>query len=79
MDSNFFENDIFYQIFHMKLNKIIWLYKKTFFQEYFSKSSHKNNKKQVGVICVIPFAPPLDIGYNFPPTTMFPNTVQFKG
>jgi hypothetical protein len=49
------------------------------FQKYSKNISPKTVKKQAGVVCVIPFAPPLDIGWNFPPTTMFPKIVQFKG
>jgi hypothetical protein len=32
MDFNFFENDIFFQIFNMNLNKMVW---KKFLEDFF--------------------------------------------
>jgi hypothetical protein len=68
MDFNFFENDIFCQIFNMNLNKMIWrIFLKDFkenqktFQEYSKnispKAVTKLVSKLVGVVHVIPFAP----------------------
>jgi len=60
MDFNFFLNDIFYQIFNMNLNKIIWRFFLNF-QEYSRNISPKaiTNvvKTQAGVAHAILFAP----------------------
>jgi hypothetical protein len=51
MDFKFFENDIFYQIFNMNLNKIVWrIFLNTFsriFQEYFLNISPKAVTKAI--------------------------------
>jgi len=68
MDFKFFENDIFFQIFKMNLNKIVWKkikIKKNIFWRIFQKYSRnvspkvitKAVQKQAGVACIILFTP----------------------
>jgi len=48
MDVIFFENDIFCQIFYIKLNKIVWNYYyflKDLFEDFFKNISHKTITK----------------------------------
>jgi len=81
---NVFENDIFYQIFNMKRNKIVWNFllkkfkdfPKDFFKNISPKVIIKAIKKETSVAHVIPFAP-LRICPWFASTCLFNTIIPF--